>query len=100
MTEYCLLHVLRHHRHMLDYLEQQRRKEWRVIPQKLPAEQRIGIMGYGQMVRPPASVLRDLGFDVADWTRTPKDDAASPVSHGTHGLAALQIRRQSCRVRV
>lgn len=92
MTEYCLLHVLRHHRHMPEYLAQQARKEWKVIPQKLPAEQRVGFMGYGQMARPPAVVLRDLGFDVAAWTRSPRPDADVPVFHGRQGYADFLAR--------
>jgi glyoxylate/hydroxypyruvate reductase A len=72
MTEYTVLHVLRHHRHMPDYLAQQRRKEWQAISQKQPHEQRIGFLGLGNMAAPPARALASLGFDVAAWVRTPR----------------------------
>ena len=57
MTEYAMLHVLRHHRHMPDYLAQQRRRDWTVIPQKLPPViSAVGFMGFGTMAEPPARV--------------------------------------------
>lgn len=74
MTEYAVLHVLRHHRHMPDYLAQQRRKDWTVIPQKLPKDQRVGFMGFGTMAEPPARVLHNMEFDVAAWVRTEQSD--------------------------
>ena len=74
MTEYVILHVLRHHRHMPDYLAQQSRKEWQAIPQKQPHEQRVGFLGLGNMAAPPARALAGLGFDVAAWVRTPRSD--------------------------
>ena len=75
MTEYAVLHVLRHHRHMPEHLAQQRDKVWSVIDQKLPSEQRIGFMGFGQMAEPPARVLHGMGFDVAAWARSERQDA-------------------------
>jgi glyoxylate/hydroxypyruvate reductase len=75
MTEYAVLHVLRHHRHMPDYLAQQRDKVWNVIPQKVPRDQRVGFMGFGQMAEPPARVLSGMGFDVAAWARSDRQDA-------------------------
>lgn len=73
MTEYAVLHVLRHHRHMPDYLAQQARSEWKVIPQKQPHEQRVGFLGFGEMAAAPARVLADMRFDVAAWVRRPRE---------------------------
>jgi glyoxylate/hydroxypyruvate reductase A len=75
MTEYAVLHVLRHHRHMPEYLAQQRRREWNAIPQKLPRDQRIGFMGFGLMAEPPARLLQGMEFDVAAWVRSDRQDA-------------------------
>lgn len=74
MTEYTVLHVLRHHRHMPEYLAQQARCEWQAIDQKQPHEQRIGFMGFGEMAGAPARVLAGMHFDVAAWVRQPRDD--------------------------
>ncbi|MBT5569757.1 MAG: glyoxylate/hydroxypyruvate reductase A [Alphaproteobacteria bacterium] len=86
MTEYAILHVLRHHRHMPDYLAQQRRKEWTVIPQKLPRHQRVGFMGFGTMAEPPARALNSLGFDVAAWVRKERQDSDIEMFCGTEAL--------------
>ncbi|HCP01314.1 MAG: glyoxylate/hydroxypyruvate reductase A [Alphaproteobacteria bacterium] len=92
MTEYALLHVLRHHRQMPDYLAQQRRAEWRVRPQKLPREQRVGFMGFGALARPPARVLCSLGFDVAAWRRSEGVDPEVEIFHGPATLPAFLVR--------
>jgi len=82
MTEYVMLHVLRHHRQMPDYLDQQARGEWKVRPQKRPHEQRIGFLGYGDLATPIAALLAGMGFDVAAWARTPRPGAPVKVYAG------------------
>lgn len=89
MTEYAILHVLRHHRHMPDYLAQQRRREWTVIPQKLPRHQRVGFMGFGTMAEPPARTLNGLGFDVAAWVRKEREDPDIEMFCGAEALTAF-----------
>jgi glyoxylate/hydroxypyruvate reductase A len=92
MTEYAVLHVLRHHRHMPEYLAQQRRSEWSVIPQKLPRDQRVGFMGFGMMAEPPARVLHGLGFDVAAWARSDRQDAYIEMFCGAARLPEFLAR--------
>jgi glyoxylate/hydroxypyruvate reductase A len=92
MTEYTILHVLRHHRHMPDYLAQQRRKEWTVIPQKLPRHQRVGFMGFGTMAEQPARVLNSLEFDVAAWVRKDREDVDITMFCGPDALSAFLAR--------
>ena len=72
MTEYAVLHVLRHHRHRPAYLEQRARREWRVIAHKQPHEQRVGFLGLVTMAQAPATTLAGLGFDVGAWVRRPR----------------------------
>ena len=92
MTEYAVMHVLRLHRNMPTYLERQARREWREVPQKRPEDRRIGFLGYGAMARKPARILRDMGFDVAAWARTPKPDAEIPVHAGAGRLDTILER--------
>ncbi len=92
MTEYAVLHVLRHHRHMPEYLAQQRDKVWNVIPQKLPRDQRVGFMGFGQMAEPPARVLHGMGFDVAAWARSDRQDDDIEMFCGADRLADFLAR--------
>jgi glyoxylate/hydroxypyruvate reductase A len=72
MTETVVLHVLRHHRQLPQYLVQQRRREWRKLPQPSASERRVGILGIGTLGRPAAEALVGMGFDVAGWSRSPK----------------------------
>ena len=92
MTEYAVMHVLRLHRHMPTYRERQAQREWREVAQKRPGERGVGFLGYGTMARKPARILRELGFDVAAWTRTPKPDAEIPVFVGAGGFDAILER--------
>jgi glyoxylate/hydroxypyruvate reductase A len=92
MTEYAVLHVLRHHRQMPDYLAQQRDKVWKVRPQKQPHEQRVGFMGFGVLAQPPAHVLAGMGFEVAAWVRSPREDAEIEIFAGMDRLDAFLAR--------
>lgn len=92
MTEYVVLHVLRHHRQMPDYLAQQARKEWKPLPLKRPHEQRIGFFGYGDLAMPMVDILLRMGFDVAAWVRRPREDAPIPLFVGDDGFAPFLAR--------
>jgi glyoxylate/hydroxypyruvate reductase A len=72
MTEFALLHVLRHHRQLPAYLELQRRASWHKLPQPTASERRVGVMGLGAISGAVARALAACGFDVAGWARTPK----------------------------
>jgi glyoxylate/hydroxypyruvate reductase A len=72
MTETVVLHVLRHHRQLPQYLVQQQHREWKKLPQPSAAERGVGILGIGTLGRPAAEALVGMGFDVAGWSRSPK----------------------------
>lgn len=92
MTEYVLYQVLRFHRHMPEYEAQRARREWRELPQTRPGDRRIGIMGLGHLGADAAVRLRDLGFDVAGWSRRPKDIAGVESYTGRDRLDAFLER--------
>jgi glyoxylate/hydroxypyruvate reductase A len=71
MAEYVMMHVLRYHRRLPEYEAQQRKRQWKRLPQQLASEVRIGIMGLGTLGSTVAEKARLFGFDVAGWTRTP-----------------------------
>lgn len=90
MTEYVVLHVLRHHRQMRVYEEQQRMKEWRMLlPQPSATERHIGILGLGVLGRDAAEKLNLLGFKTAGWSRTQKSVEGMVCLHGPEGLDSL-----------
>ena len=72
MSEYVMLHVLRHHRRQPLYEEQQRRHQWIEHAQPVASQVRVGVMGLGELGRDAAIKLKMMGFDVAGWSRTEK----------------------------
>ena len=86
MTEYVVMHVLRLHRDMPGYQAAQANREWRRTRIVRPEERRVGFLGYGMMAKPPALVLRSLGFPVQAWVRSPREAAEVPLFHGRDQL--------------
>ena len=86
MTEYVIMHVLRLHREMPRYQEAQANREWLRRPIRRPEERRIGFLGFGLMAKPPALVLKSLGFPVSAWVRSPREEPGIPVFHGPDQL--------------
>ncbi len=74
MTEYVVHWVLHFHRGFHAYAAAQRRGEWRQRPAPPPPEKRtVGILGLGVLGGDAAQTLAALGFEVAGWSRSPKD---------------------------
>jgi glyoxylate/hydroxypyruvate reductase len=82
MTEYVVMHVLRFHRDMPAYQAAQANREWLRTTIVRPEERRIGFLGYGMMAKPPALVLKSLGFPVSAWVRSPRGKEAMAIFHG------------------
>ncbi len=94
MSEYVQLQVLRLHRQDLAYLAQQRRCEWRPLPQPNAGERRVGILGLGVLGSDAALKLSVLGFDVAGWSRAEKKLRGIACFHGAAGLTAMLARSE------
>jgi glyoxylate/hydroxypyruvate reductase A len=52
----------------------------------------VGVAGLGQIGLPIAIYLKDHGFDVAGWTRTPKKVEGIETFHGKDGFGAFLAR--------
>jgi glyoxylate/hydroxypyruvate reductase A len=92
IAEYVLLHVLRHHRNMPYFLANQRAGIWNK-PDVLDAgERRVGFLGLGNIAMPCATLVRDVGFQVAAWTRNPKAVPGLDNFYGADGLAPFLAR--------
>lgn len=72
MVEYVVGHALRAHLGMDRQFALRAARRWEETPAPLARHRRIGVMGLGALGRRCAEALRDLGFDVAGWSRTPK----------------------------
>jgi len=92
MNEWVVLQVLLHHRRHLDYARQQASSVWRELRQPAAPEVRVGIMGYGELGRAAADLLQRLGFQVAAWSRTPKEGAPIETFSGDAGLTPFLQR--------
>jgi glyoxylate/hydroxypyruvate reductase len=94
ITEYTMLHVLRHHRRLPSYAEAQSRSEWIKFDQPLAADRNVGFLGLGLVARPAAEAVRDLGFNVAAWTRTSKDIDGIEIFQGDDRLDEFLARSE------
>lgn len=73
MTEYVVHWVLHFHRGFHAYSVSQRRGEWRQRPAPPPPQKRrVGVLGLGVLGSDAARALVRLGFNVAGWSRNPK----------------------------
>jgi glyoxylate/hydroxypyruvate reductase A len=92
IAEYVLMQVLMHHRNLASFIDDQRSHAWNKLPVPLASEGRVGFMGVGMIGRICAETVRNFGFDVAAWTRNPKqlDNIAS--FHGAAGLEPFLAR--------
>jgi len=73
MTESVLSHVLDWHRHHYRYRAQQAEREWRRRKQYLASDRTVGILGMGVLGTDAAQKLLALGFNVAGFSRRPKN---------------------------
>lgn len=89
IRDYVLHAVLHHHRGMEAFAALQRQRTWNPIPTPPYARSRIGILGLGELGGFTAAVLRDLGFPVSGWSRTPKNIPGIACHHGPEGLLAM-----------
>jgi glyoxylate/hydroxypyruvate reductase A len=72
MTETVIAHVLDWHRHFYCYRSFQTQRTWKRRRQYLASDRTVGILGLGELGGTIAAKLRDLGFNVAGFSRRPK----------------------------
>jgi glyoxylate/hydroxypyruvate reductase len=73
MSETVIAHVLDWHRHLYRYRDQQRARTWKRIEQRLASDRTVGFLGLGELGSDAARKLLALGFNVAGWSRRPKE---------------------------
>ena len=94
MNETALLHVLRHHRFMPDYLAAQQRGEWIRRPIKAARERPVGVMGLGSVGLAIANALAKVGFPVAGWVRQPRSVTGIEIFSGREQFDAFLARSE------
>lgn len=89
MAEAVLAWTLYLHRDMPAYARQQRAREWRPLDYVRPEDRSVCLLGLGALGEAAARRLRDAGFAVQGWSRTPKAVDGITCHSGAAGLATL-----------
>lgn len=76
-------------RDMPAYARQQRDGIWQQKPYRHPARVNVGVLGLGALGVAAAERLRNAGFNVAGWSRNPKQLDGVTCHHGDAGLNDL-----------
>lgn len=72
MAEYVAFGVLALHRHMLDHVADQREGAWRPRLLVPASRRRVGIMGLGALGLASIGTLKNFGFALSGWNRSPR----------------------------
>ena len=94
MTESALAHVLGAHRQLDTYRRQQAEGVWRTHPQPRAQDRTVGVLGIGALGGDAARQLKALGFDVAGWSRRPRDLPGIASFAGAAQLPAFLARSE------
>jgi len=89
MQEYATWCVLGWYRRFADYRQQQQQSQWQ--PLTPPARERftIGVLGAGVLGRSVLESLRQWGFPLRSWSRSPKNIDGVETFHGPEQLSAF-----------
>jgi glyoxylate/hydroxypyruvate reductase A len=94
MTEYVTMHVLRFHREGPALEAQQRDRVWHELITPTAPSRRVGFLGFGVLAQACARILGALGFDLACWSRTPKNMEGVASFNGPDGLDGFLARTE------
>jgi len=89
MVDYAKAAVYRYHRRFHIFERQGRDSNWKFIPPTFTSATSVGILGLGVLGREVALQLRQEGFKVLGWSRTPKQLDGVETYTGRSGLATV-----------
>lgn len=89
MRDYVVMSVLALHRRLPAYLAQQRRREWAELEFVWADQRRVSVLGLGELGQASLQALKPFGFQLAGWSRGPKDIEGVRACHGADGLKAM-----------
>jgi glyoxylate/hydroxypyruvate reductase A len=77
---------------MPEYLQQQAQKEWQQLSYKSAQEQRITVLGTGELGLSAINALVNARFNVNAWSRTEKNIDNVQCFFGEQGLAQVLVK--------
>ena len=86
VVQYVLLRVFHHHRHVTQYMAQQKQTVWRPIAPTKIRETGITLLGAGRIGGWAATLFAELGYRTAAWSRGPQQIPNVACHHGLDGL--------------
>lgn len=89
MADYVLTSVLRHHRRFDLFEREQRAGRWTFALPERPEDKTVGVMGLGVLGQAAASMLKDAGFKLRGWSRSPKELDGIETFYGRDQLAGF-----------
>ncbi|MEQ9124179.1 MAG: glyoxylate/hydroxypyruvate reductase A [Alphaproteobacteria bacterium] len=92
MAGWAVYAVQHFYRHFGTYAAFQAKGEWRELEDWRAAPPRVGLLGYGAIGAKVGAALGALGFEVAAWTRGPRDLGGVPHFHGAAGFRDFLAR--------
>ncbi len=94
MSEYVLYWVIHYHRKMDLYQGWVSEGLWKRTRQIDTRARKVGFLGLGELGTDAATKVAALGFDVAGWSRTPKEVPNVVSFHGADGLKSFLERSE------
>ncbi len=94
MSEYALYWTIHYHRRIGTYLNGMTDGEWFHLPQPDAEQRRVGVMGSGELGGDAARKLAMMHYQVATWSRTPKDLPGVESFSGEDGLTPFLNRTE------
>lgn len=92
MTGWAVYAVQHFYRRFGDYAALQARGDWSEFADWQAAPPKVGLLGYGAIGATVGQALAGQGFEVAAWTRGPRDLGDVAHYHGADGLKAFLAR--------
>ena len=89
MVEWVTMAVIAHTRKWDEYRDLQREERYAELSVRLASEVNVGILGLGVLGRATATTLREIGYRVSGWSRSPKSLDGVTCHHGPDGLLQL-----------
>jgi len=94
MSEYVLYWTIHYHREMGAYLEESAQGIWKHRLQADAERRRVGLLGVGELGGDAAKKLVMMHYQVASWSRTPKEIEGVESFHGEDGLIPFLNRTE------